>query len=88
MRTESTLNPPTSVLPFEMFRTFSPTGNGHLTPSTRTCEINETEDECVLKIKLPVFVDATKVRIEFQYGLLTVTLPKRGTVGVSVKCEV
>ena len=87
MKSENALNPPTCVLPFEMFRTFSPNANGHLVPSDRACEINETDDECVLKINLPVFIDATKVRVEFKYGTLTVTLPKRETADVSVKSE-
>jgi HSP20 family molecular chaperone IbpA len=76
MRSENALNPPTSALPFEMFRTFSPIANGHLPISARACEVNETEKECILSVDLPVFVDATKVRVEFKSGTLTVTVPK------------
>jgi hypothetical protein len=76
MRSENALNPPTSALPFEMFRTFSPMANGHLLISARACEISETENECILKIDLPVFVDASKVRVDFKSGTLTVRLPK------------
>jgi HSP20 family molecular chaperone IbpA len=81
------LNPPTSVLPFEMFRTFSPIANGHWVLSARGCEITETEDKCVVKLDLPAFVDAAKASVEFKDRTLTVTLPKRGTANVIVKCE-
>jgi HSP20 family molecular chaperone IbpA len=73
MTPKTSLNPPTGVLPFEMFRTFL-----HLAPTARVppYEMNETEKECVIKISLPVAVDATKVSAEFDSGVLMLTLPK------------
>jgi len=78
MKPESCLNPPTSVLPFEMFRTFSPIANGDSVPSTPVsrCEINETENECVLAINLPVRVDPARVTAEFKGGTLRVMVAK------------
>ncbi len=51
----SFINPPTGVLPFEMFRTFAPVSdlNGPLTAWTPRCDIYETDEEVVLKMDLP-----------------------------------
>jgi HSP20 family molecular chaperone IbpA len=78
MKTENFLNPPTCVLPFEMFRTFSPISNGDsvLSTSVSPCEINETENECVLAINLPVRVDPARVTAEFKGGMLRVMVAK------------
>jgi HSP20 family molecular chaperone IbpA len=69
---EKSLNPPTSVLPFDMFRTFSPNPETHLTPTASgpVCEIHETENEWVLKINVPTFVDANSIQVELRYGVL------------------
>ena len=79
MRSKISLNAPTSVMPFEMFRTFSPISRRDLPPSVKVpmCEINETEKDCVLAINLPVFVDTTKITAELKHGVLILTLPKR-----------
>jgi HSP20 family protein len=51
----SFMNPPTGVLPFEMFRTFAPVfdQNWPLTAWTPPCDIYETDKEIVLKMDLP-----------------------------------
>jgi len=72
MISEKSLNPPTGVLPFNMFRTFSPSSG---TPANGpTCEINQTQDEWVLKINVPTFVDSSDIQAELRYGVLTVRL--------------
>jgi hypothetical protein len=78
MTSETHLNPP-SVLPFEMFRTFLPISTTEPAASCRiaSCEIHETDYECVLAINIPFFVDATKFSAEFKDHVLVVTLPKR-----------
>ncbi len=79
MSSETSLNPPTGVLPFEMFRTFSTISFMDLAPTGPQCEIKETERECVvaIAISLPLFVDTTKISAELRNGVLMVTLPKR-----------
>lgn len=49
------LNPRTGVLPFDMFRTFSPIIRDqlHVSPWLPPCDIYETEKEIVLKMELP-----------------------------------
>jgi HSP20 family protein len=49
------MNPPTGVLPFEMFRSFAPVFdlNGPLTAWAPRCGIYETDKEIVLKMDLP-----------------------------------
>ena len=51
----SLINPPTGVLPFEMFRSFAPVFdlNWPLTAWTPPCDIYETDKEIVLKMDLP-----------------------------------
>ena len=77
MRAETSLNPPTSALPFEMFRTFSSIEGFHAFSGTAPCEISETERVYVLKFDLPVFKDAENVSTELKSGVLTVTFLKR-----------
>ena len=49
------VNPHTSVLPFDMFRSFGPMFDKHwpLTAWTPRCDIYETDKEIVLKMELP-----------------------------------
>ena len=51
----SFINPPTGVLPFDMFRTFAPVFdlNSPLTAWTPKCDIYETDKEIVFKMDLP-----------------------------------
>ena len=51
----SFINPPTGVLPFEMFRMFAPVfdQNWPVTAWTPPCDIYETDKEIVLKMDLP-----------------------------------
>ena len=51
----SFINPPTGVLPFEMFRSFAPVfdQNWPVTAWTPPCDIYETDKEIVLKMELP-----------------------------------
>jgi HSP20 family protein len=51
----SFVNPPTGVLPFEMFRSFAPVfdKNWPFTAWTPSCDIYETEKEIVLEMELP-----------------------------------
>ena len=55
MLSGSLLNPPTCVLPFEMFRVFAPVFDRRrpLTAWTPPCDIYETDREIVLKMELP-----------------------------------
>ena len=55
MTRESSMNPSTCVMPFEMFRSCAPTfeKNGTLSAWTPPCDIYETEREIVLKMELP-----------------------------------
>ena len=55
MTCESSMNPSTCVIPFEMFRSCAPTfeKNGTLSAWTPPCDIYETEKELVLKMELP-----------------------------------
>ena len=48
----SPMNPPTCVLPFEMFRSFAPVFDTY-TAWTPLCDIYETDKEIVLKMELP-----------------------------------
>lgn len=51
----SLMNPPTGVLPFDMFRSFAPVfgQNWPFTGWTPPCDIYETDKEIVLKMDLP-----------------------------------
>ena len=50
----SFLNPPTGVLPFDMFRSFAPVfDDGPLATWTPPCDIYESDSEIVLKMELP-----------------------------------
>ncbi len=51
----SFVNPPTGVLPFDMFRSFAPVfdKNWPFTAWTPPCDIYETDKEIVLKMELP-----------------------------------
>lgn len=82
MKPETALNPPTGVLPFEMFRSYSSITRSNPVALSRVppYEICETEKEIAFKIELPEvkrFGDALEVTAEFKLGVLTVTVPKR-----------
>jgi HSP20 family protein len=49
----SFLNPPTGVLPFDMFRSFAPVFDGPLATWTPPCDIYESDSEIILKMELP-----------------------------------
>ena len=55
MTPETSMNPSTCVLPFEMFRFYGPTfeKNRTLPAWTPPCDIYETEKEIVVKMELP-----------------------------------
>jgi HSP20 family molecular chaperone IbpA len=82
MKSETALNPPTGVLPFEMFRSYSSITRTDPVPLSRvpSYDICETDKEIVFKIELPEvksFGDASEATAEFKLGVLTVTVPKR-----------
>ena len=66
------LNPPTGILPFEMFRTFAPIMKDHLpfSPWVPPCDIYETENEIVLKMELPE-MKKEDVRVSIENNTLT-----------------
>jgi HSP20 family protein len=49
----SFLNPPTGVLPFDMFRSFAPVFDERLATWTPPCDIYESDSEIILKMELP-----------------------------------
>jgi HSP20 family protein len=50
----SFLNPPTGVLPFDMFRSFAPVfDEGPFATWTPPCDIYESDSEIILKMELP-----------------------------------
>lgn len=50
----SFLNPPTGVLPFDMFRSFAPAfDEGRFSTWTPPCDIYESDSEIILKMELP-----------------------------------
>lgn len=54
MITGSVVNPPTGVLPFDMFRSFAPVFDRNSPVAwTPPCDIYETDKEMVLKMELP-----------------------------------
>jgi HSP20 family protein len=68
----SFMNPPTGVLPFEMFRTFAPVfdQNWPLTAWTPPCDIYETDKEIVLKMDLPE-MRKEDVQVTYENNVLT-----------------
>lgn len=82
MKSETGLNPPTGVLPFEMFRSYSSITRTDPVALSRVPSYNicETDKEIVFKIELPEvkrFCDASEVTAAFKLGVLMVTVPKR-----------
>jgi HSP20 family molecular chaperone IbpA len=67
------LNPPTGVLPFDMFHSFGPMLDKQAW--TPPYDIYETDREIVLKVELPEMHNED-VRVTLENGVLTVTLPK------------
>jgi HSP20 family protein len=72
------LNPPTGVLPFDMFRTFAPTMRDHLpfSPWLPPCDIYETEKEMVLQMELPE-MKKEDVRMTINNNILTLRGERR-----------
>jgi HSP20 family protein len=72
------LNPPTGILPFDMFRTFAPIMKDNLpfSPWLPPCDIYETETEIVLKMELP---EMTKedVRVTMENNILSLRGQRR-----------
>ena len=68
------LNPPTGILPFDMFRTFAPIMKDHLpfTPWVPPCDIYETEKEIVLKMEVPE-MKKEDVRVIIENNVLTLS---------------
>ena len=67
------MNPRTSVLPFDMFRSFAPVFGKHwpLTTWTPPCDIYETDKEIVIKMELPE-MRKEDVRVTLENNVLTV----------------
>ena len=67
------LNPNTGVLPFDMFRTFSPAMRdpNSLSPWVPPCDIYETDQEIVLKMELPE-MKSDDVRLTLENNVLTI----------------
>ncbi|HSE21529.1 MAG TPA: Hsp20/alpha crystallin family protein [Pyrinomonadaceae bacterium] len=67
------LNPPTGVLPFDMFRRFAPTMGdpNSLSPWVPLCDIYETDQEIVLKMELPE-MKRDDVRLTLEKNVLTI----------------
>lgn len=72
MTPETFRNPPTGVLPFNMFRSFAPMIDTQwpLTPWTPPCDIYETDKEIVLKMELPE-MRKEDVRVTLENNVLT-----------------
>ena len=72
------LNPPTGVLPFDMFRTFAPVMKDNLpfSPWLPPCDIYETEKEIVLKMELPE-MKKEDVRVTMENNVLTLRGERR-----------
>ena len=68
----SSMNPPTCVLPFEMFRSFAPAidKNWAFTAWTPLCDIYETDKEIVLKMELPE-IRKEDVHVTLENNVLT-----------------
>ncbi len=78
MTLETFRNPPTGVLPFDMFRSFAPMVDMHwpFTAWTPPCDIYETDKEIVLKMELPE-MRKEDVRVTFENGVLTLRGQRR-----------
>ena len=80
----SSLNPPTCVLPFEMFRSFAPAfdvnpaldKNWPLPAWTPLCDIYETDKEIVLTMELPE-MHKEDVHVTFEHNALTLRGKRR-----------
>lgn len=78
MKPGSLLNPPTGVLPFDMFRTFAPVMKDvrPSSPWLPPCDIYETEKEIVLKMELPE-MKKEDVRVTMENNVLTLRGERR-----------
>jgi HSP20 family protein len=72
MTPETFMNPHSGVLPFDMFRSFSPMFDKHwpTTLWTPLCDIYETDKEIVLKMELPE-MRKEDVRVSLENNVLT-----------------
>jgi HSP20 family protein len=78
MKPVTSLNPPTGVLPFDMFRTFAPTIKDNLPFSQwlPPCDIYETEKEIVLKMELSE-VKKEDISVTMENNVLTLRGERR-----------
>ena len=78
MTPETLKNPPTGVLPFDMFRSFAPIIDMHwpFTSWTPPCDIYETDKEIVLKVELPE-MRKEDVRVTLENNVLTLRGERR-----------
>jgi HSP20 family protein len=78
MTPETLKNPPTGVLPFDMFRSFAPIIDMHwpFTSWRPLCDIYETDKEIVLKMELPE-MRKEDVRVTFENKVLTLRGERR-----------
>jgi HSP20 family protein len=77
MTPETLKNPPTGVLPFDMFRSFAPIDmHWPFTSWTPPCDIYETDKEIVLKMELPEMREED-VRVTFENKVLTLRGERR-----------
>lgn len=68
----SFMNPPTGVLPFEMFRTFAPVfdQNWPSTAWTPPCDIYETDNEIAIKMDVPEMREED-LQVTYENNVLT-----------------